>query len=184
MYKNRNFHIGLVIVGFILDQITKLWAVAAFALEDGTPTNEVYRLVGDLFRFRLAYNTGAAFSMQPQKILPFLSPTIFYLLLSTIAIVLMIIFYRKLPKWDWASKLGISLILSGAFGNMFDRIRIQKVIDFIDWDFPDMIIHRWPTFNLADSWVCIGVVFVILGPMFLDPKKKNSPSNSSSEVEQ
>jgi len=172
MYKNRNFHIGLVIVGFILDQITKLWAVAAFATPDGSVTPAVYNVIGDLFRFRLAYNTGAAFSMQPQKIFPFLSPTVFYLALSTVAIVAMIFFYKKLPTWDWGSKLGISLILSGAFGNMFDRIRIDKVIDFIDWDFPDFIIHRWPTFNLADSWVCIGVVFVIFAPMLLNPEKK------------
>ena len=50
----------------ILDQITKLWAEARFSYADGTPNGEVIEVIGSLFRFQLAYNTGAAFSMKPQ----------------------------------------------------------------------------------------------------------------------
>ena len=170
------FNISLIIVGFILDQVTKFWAVGRFADANGNPTIDKINVMGEYFYFHLAYNTGAAFSMQPQKLIPFLSPTIFYALLSSIAITGLILFYKKLPVWDWGSKLGVALILSGAFGNLADRLRIDKVVDFISWDFPDINMmgfrmERWPTFNLADSWVCIGVCLIILSPKLLNPDK-------------
>jgi signal peptidase II len=158
-------HLALVFIGIVSDQITKIWAVARLGGPGGYPTGESIPVLGDLLRFTLAYNEGAAFSSKPQAILPWLHPTLFFGLLTLVALCGLAWFYRGLPKGDWLSRLGSALIVSGAIGNLIDRLRIQKVVDFIDADFPDFIMTRWPTFNLADSWVTIGVACVLLGPV-------------------
>jgi signal peptidase II len=71
-------------------------------------------------------------------------------------------FFKSLPKEDYLSRLGIVLIISGALGNFSDRIRIGKVVDFIDVIFIDVVFERWPTFNLADSWVTIGIALLFI----------------------
>ena len=68
------FHLILIVVGVVLDQLTKLWAVARFTNESGFPNYQKVQIFGDYFRFALAYNEGAAFSSRPQDILPFLPP--------------------------------------------------------------------------------------------------------------
>jgi len=150
----------------ILDQITKFWA-ASHDLGWRIP------IIGDgegLLNFTLAYNVGAAFSMSPQSLIPWLSPTVFFGILTVIACLGAVYFFRGLHKQDYLSKIGIVLIIAGALGNFCDRLRIGKVVDFIDFDFPDFIFERWPTFNLADSWVTIGIVLLFASSfMFKKP---------------
>jgi signal peptidase II len=160
-----SFHIGLIVAGLGLDQLTKWWAVSRLSPSLDFPQGEVVRVWGDFFRFQLAYNSGAAFSSRPQSILPFLSPTVFFLLISLIAVSVLTWFYLSLKKQDWLSHLGIAMIVCGALGNFVDRMRIGKVVDFIDCDFPDFIMLRWPTFNVADCFVTVGVAVVLLAPL-------------------
>nr|AGS54262.1 lipoprotein signal peptidase [uncultured bacterium contig00092] len=149
------FYAAIGVVALALDQITKFWA-DSHALGWSIP------VFGDLLRFTLVYNENAAFSMKPQSILPWLSPTIFFGSLTVIACIAAVLFFRGTPKRDYFSRLGITLIIAGALGNFCDRIRIGKVVDFIDADFPDFIFERWPTFNLADSWVTTGMVLLFI----------------------
>ena len=107
--------------------------------------------------------------MRPQQFLPFLNPTLFYLLFSMVAIGFLAFLYRKLPREDLWQKAGITLILSGAFGNLIDRLRFQRVTDFIDVGIPG-IPARWPTFNVADSCVCVGVAMILLSSWI--PRKR------------
>jgi len=158
----------IVVVALALDQITKLWA-SSHSLGWSVP------VIGDLLRFTLVYNENAAFSMKPQSILPWLSPTIFFGTLTVVACLGAVYFFRGLHKEDHLSKLGIVLIISGALGNFCDRLRIGKVVDFIDSDFPDIIYERWPTFNLADSWVTIGIVLLFISSFV---HKKQPPEQS------
>jgi len=158
-------YVIIAVVAFILDQVTKLWA-------DSHSLGWSVPVIGDLLRFTLVYNENAAFSMKPQSILPWLSPTIFFGIMVVIACSGAVWFFRGLPKEDYLSKLGIALIISGALGNFADRLRIGKVVDFIDSDFPDIIFERWPTFNLADSWVTIGIALLFISGFVF--KKKNS----------
>lgn len=167
-------HFAVGLVGLLSDQATKIWAVARFSSPDGTPRHETIPVIGDLLRFQLDYNEGAAFSSKPQELLPFLHPTLFFGILTVIAIVGLVYFYRSLPKMDSWSRMGVAMILSGALGNLTDRFRIGKVVDFISSDFPDFMMQRWPTFNIADSLVCVGVCFVILGPMILKRKTNHA----------
>lgn len=153
---------ALLAVTLAMDQWTKFLARAHFGFPDGEPDYfKVKHVIGEWLQFRLIYNTGAAFGMKPQEILPFLNPTVFYLLFSTAAIGFLLFLYRKLPREDLWQKTGITLILSGAFGNLIDRLMLQKVTDFIDVGVPGYP-WRWPTFNIADSCVCVGVAMILI----------------------
>jgi signal peptidase II len=155
----------VVLLGIVVDQYTKYLARANFSLPSGEPDYfKLKHILGEWLQFRLVYNTGAAFGMKPQSLISFLNPTVFYVLFSAAAIVVLALFYRKLTLHDAWQKYGVALILSGAFGNLIDRLRFQKVTDFIDVGIPSLPT-RWPTFNIADSCVCVGVAMIVLAPM-------------------
>jgi signal peptidase II len=166
-YNKWPFHLGLILFSIVADQLTKLWAVARFTNETGVPNHEYIDVIGSLVRFGLVFNKGAAFSSRPQDLAPFLPPWLFFLLISVIATVVLLWFYKSIDKRDWMSRLGVVMILGGAVGNFIDRMRLQMVVDFIDCDFPDFIMTRFPTFNVADSFVTVGVAVVILSPVIL-----------------
>ncbi len=161
------FHIILIVFGLVLDQLTKWWAIVRFTNDYGAPNHETVPVLGDYLRFILVFNEGAAFSSRPQDILPFLPPIAFFLILTFVALGVLVWFYRSLDVRDWLSRLGLAMVFSGALGNFIDRMRLGKVIDFIDCDLPDFIMPRFPTFNVADSFVTVGVVLLILSPFVL-----------------
>ncbi len=166
----------LILIGLVIDQITKIWAVSTFSLPSGAINYaKSISVIGQWFQLKLIYNEGAAFGLQPQKIATWMHPTLFFGLISAIAIIGLFFFYRSIPNHDKASQWGIALIISGAFGNLADRLRLSKVVDFLDVGIPG-VDPRWPTFNIADSLVCVGVAIIILWPMF---QKKSKHSNSS-----
>ena len=159
------FHGALVVVGLVLDQVTKLWAIARFSDGAGHSSGMSIPVLGDLLRFQLDFNEGAAFSSRPQQLMPWLPPTFFFALLTILAVAALALFYRRIPVQDLFSRVGVALIASGAFGNLTDRFHLGKVVDFISVDFPDFLMPRWPTFNVADSLVCLGVGLVLLSPV-------------------
>ena len=166
-YNKLPFHVIVVVFSVVFDQLTKLWALARFTNETGALNHEVVNVVGDLVRFQLVFNKGAAFSSRPQDLMPFLPSWLFFLLISIVAAVVLFWFYRSIDKRDYLSRLGVVMIIGGALGNFIDRMRLQMVVDFIDCDFPDFILTRFPTFNVADSFVTVGVALVLLSPVVL-----------------
>lgn len=166
-YNKLPFHIAVVVFSIVADQLTKLWALARFSNETGAPNHDVINVIGELIRFQLVFNKGAAFSSRPQDLMPFLPPWLFFLLISIVAAVVLFWFYKSVDKRDYLSRMGIVMIFGGAIGNFIDRMRLQMVVDFIDCDFPDFIMTRFPTFNVADSFVTVGVALVILSPIIL-----------------
>lgn len=171
-YNKWPFHVAVIVFSIVSDQLTKLWAVARFTDEAGNFTYEKIPVIGELVRFQLVYNKGAAFSSRPQDLMPFLPPWLFFLLISIVAAFALVWFYKSIDKRDYLSRLGVVMILGGAVGNFIDRMRMQMVVDFIDCDIPDIHIMdfnmvRFPTFNVADSFVTVGVALVILSPVIL-----------------
>lgn len=92
----------------------------------------------------------------------------FFLLVSVAAIAFIMTLYRRLQPRQRALRWGLPLVLGGALGNVFDRIRYGHVIDFIDFHvytsggfmaklFGGVGEHHWPTFNVADIAICVGV---------------------------
>jgi signal peptidase II len=186
-YNKWPFHVAVIVFSIISDQLTKLWAVSRFTDEAGNFTYEKIPVIGELVRFQLVYNKGAAFSSRPQDLMPFLPPWVFFLLISIVAAFALAWFYKSIDKRDYLSRLGVVMILGGAVGNFIDRMRMQMVVDFIDCDIPDIHIMdfnmvRFPTFNVADSFVTVGVALVILSPVILHKLHKQIKEEKELEL--
>lgn len=128
----------------VLDQLTKAAASSRLFLGEPLP------VLGEFVRLTLVHNTGAAFGLFPGSRLPFI-------IVSLLAIgVVLYLFtrdaYRELPQ-----RILLGCILGGAIGNLVDRIRLGWVVDFIDVGLGSA---RWPVFNVADSAVTVGVIFL------------------------
>ncbi len=138
---------GLIFIGFLaIDQITKYIAVITL---QGNPS---VHLIGDFLRFTYVENRGAAFGMLQGQRVFFIVTTIIL-----IAVLLYLILINK--KVTNATKLTLSLVLSGAIGNFIDRFRLGYVIDFVDVRFGDF--YDFPVFNVADSCLVVGVIILI-----------------------
>lgn len=159
----------------VVDQLTKLWAVDHLT---GEPSMEI---IGRLIMFTLVYNEGGALGTN-------LGSSAYYLISSSI-ILIAVLYYiyanRHLPKLS----LPLSLIAGGAIGNIIDRIRQGRVIDFIDVDFPDIDIlgyqlQRWWTFNVADAAISTSIVFILIGSIFFHHQLMGCPPQECSEHEE
>ncbi len=176
-------HALIFVLLLVLDQITKYWARVRFSLPDGTPDYfDFIPVIGSWVRFRLLYNDGAAFGLQPQSALPFLHPVVFFAVFTVVAIVLFAVYYKRLGPDEGPARLGIALILSGAFGNLIDRVTLHKVTDFIDVGIPD-VYPRFPVFNVADSAVTIGLILLLLAPLLTRKKGSEPPPEAPTAQE-
>jgi signal peptidase II len=129
-----------------IDQATKFWAEANL-------TNQSVQVIGDLLRFRLAYNDAAAFSLG-------VGATWVLTLISTVAVIAMLIFGPRIKTSYWALIGGF--ILGGAAGNWIDRAFKAPeffnghVVDFIQIPF------NFAIFNLADTFLVVGVILAVI----------------------
>ncbi len=127
-----------------LDQMTKILASARLVPGEPEP------VLGQFLRLTLVHNTGAAFGLFPGSRLPFI-------LVSVLAIaVVLYLFARDAYRSLW-NRVLLGCILGGALGNLVDRIRWGRVVDFIDVGLGSI---RWPVFNVADSAVTLGVILL------------------------
>ena len=139
----------------ILDQITKFFAVQFLVLHEP-------KYIYDGLNFTLMYNTGAAFS--------FLSDAggwqrWFFIGVSCVVSILIIIWmYNTLTK-SRCLLFALSFILGGALGNLWDRLTLGYVVDFIEVYYENFY---WPAFNIADSSITIGAVLLILDTLLID----------------
>jgi signal peptidase II len=161
------------------DLKTKAWAVAHLE-QNGfrLPPKEIMK---NRIWLVLARNPGGAWGMlheQPEKIR---KP--FFVAVSLIALVVIGAMYRKLDRRQHALRWGLPLVFGGAIGNLVDRIRYGQVVDFIDvvyWRNKAGIDMHWPTFNVADIAICIGVILMAYD--FLFPFKqptRRAPTSSA-----
>lgn len=155
-------------ISLLLDITTKAWAEITLT---GRPAHEPSIIVlPEHLTFTLAYNKGGAWGLLQDSSEMVRLP--FFLAVSVLAILFIVSLYGKLVPGQVALKWGLPLVLGGALGNLSDRITRSSVIDFIDyraewvlsmnqaiakvakgWALTD----HWPTFNVADISICIGV---------------------------
>jgi signal peptidase II len=128
----------------VLDQVSK--AIIASHLLLGQPVP----LLGDFVRLTLVHNTGAAFGLFPGSRLPFI-------LISILAIGVVLYLFARDAYHSLMNRVLLGCILGGAVGNLVDRIRWGRVVDFIDVGAGTL---RWPVFNVADSAVTLGVILL------------------------
>ena len=129
---------------FLADYLTKY---AALSFLSDAPV----KILGNILKFELTFNTGAAFSLATSKTI--------YLSVFAMAVAGFIFFFAsRIDSTKWAIALG--LVLGGIFGNLSDRIfrspgGLQGAV--VDW----ISVPHWPTFNIADSAVVVGVVSIV-----------------------
>jgi lipoprotein signal peptidase len=150
------FLVVVAVLSFVGDVASKTWAEKN--LEGFPGSIPVWK---NHIAFVLAKNKGGAWGLLQSANESVRRP--FFLLVSVAAIAFIMTLYRKLNARQYALKWGLPLVLGGALGNVFDRIRYGSVIDFIDchltWGGRD---HHWPTFNVADVAICVGVGLMAL----------------------
>jgi signal peptidase II len=132
---------GTAAVLYVLDQLTKALVVA------NVPFGARYDVIGDLAQLWHVRNTGAAFSILP-------GATWLFVPVTLVAIGMVAYFHRTLRgRGPWVQVI-LGAILAGALGNLTDRLRVGYVVDFVSLGIGDT---RFPTFNVADSAVVLGI---------------------------
>jgi signal peptidase II len=141
--------LGLSAVVVVLDLWTKHWVQAHIAYGEHVPVTSFFDLV-------LFHNEGAAFSFLAgaggwQRFL--------FSLIAVIASAVIVYLLRKHPERKLFA-LGLSLVLGGALGNLYDRVTLGYVVDFIFLHYQQE--YYWPAFNIADSAISCGVVLLLI----------------------
>jgi signal peptidase II len=146
MLKRAKHVLFIVFTIIALDQITKYLVISYMGPFDSVKLSPFLHLVN-------VRNTGAAFGMFKNF------SSSFFIGISTGAIIFVIWLLFK-NKYNL---FGLSLVLGGAIGNLIDRMRYGKVIDFIDFSVGSF---HWPAFNVADSCLTIGIIVIFLTSLF------------------
>jgi signal peptidase II len=144
---------ALIVVA--LDQATKEVIRASLARGESWPDPDWF------IRIRHVTNTGAAFGILQEQ-------TLFLIIMAFIGLAAIYLYYRYPPFEHGIVPVALGMMLGGAAGNLIDRIRLGWVTDFID-------VGPWPTFNVADSSITIGIAAILLGYIFLWPRTKRRP---------
>lgn len=141
--------IALVAVIVVLDQWAKQLATTYLV-----PEHVPHAILGNVLRFTLTYNPGAAFGMH----LGDASRWVFTLL-TLLILGFLVRLFRATPKSDTALRVAVATVMGGAVGNLVDRLRsVKGVVDFIDVGVGDV---RFWTFNVADMAVSVGAVCLV-----------------------
>jgi signal peptidase II len=160
----------VTIVGIVLDQVSKAWIVANVDLG-----REEITLIPGFLSIVHAQNPGAALSL----LRDFEYRQVVFGLFTLVAVGVIGDMFRKLPTSDKFLSATLGLILSGALGNAIDRVRQQYVTDFIrmyteqaslrDWLVGTFGTAEWPTYNVADIALVVGVILYALHSVFAKP---------------
>ncbi len=179
MKKNLSYTTMLaIIVGvLVLDQWTKYIIKSSMQLGQSIP------VLGKFFCITYVENPGMAFGIRIEN-------TLLFSALSITAALLVFYYLFRLRNEGWLLQSALSLIAAGAIGNLLDRFIRGKVVDFLDFEFFDIIIPpfdflglhfsgysltRWPVFNVADSAVTVGMIILIFYLIFVGDPLKNLP---------
>lgn len=150
MTRKSKLVLGWVAFIVIADQLTK------FIVDQTMPLHHSIPVIENFFNLTYIRNTGAAFGIFAGGAAIFRLP--FLLLFSALAIGFIIMMLRRLPDRETGLIVALAFVLGGAIGNLIDRILYGEVIDFLDFYWAD---YHWPAFNLADSFITIGVLITI-----------------------
>jgi signal peptidase II len=156
--------VSVVLLLCAADQWSKGWAVDSLGplKRDWAgrlrppPDRPPVDVIDDALRFDITGNEGAIWGLGRKLSNRFKRP--FFITMSLLAMGFIILLVRASTPEQRLRRLGLAAVLSGAVGNLLDRIRQDYVVDFIDWYYG----YNWPTFNVADVAITLGVVMVII----------------------
>jgi signal peptidase II len=135
----------VAVVVFVFDRITKI------AVESSVPLGSSVDVVGQWVRISHVTNSGAAFGLLPER-------TTLLSILSVVAVLAIVVYYRRLAADSRLIAATLGMQLGGAFGNLVDRIGQGYVVDFVDVGIPGGV--RFWAFNVADSSIVVGIIAV------------------------
>ena len=165
-----------VIIGFVvvlLDQATKVIIRQNLILGESCP------VIAGYFNLTYLRNTGAVWGM-------FQYQNEWLILLSFLVLLLIAIFYRWLVDQRGVHRMAMGLMIGGIIGNLIDRVKLGWVTDFLDFHWQ---ASHWPSFNIADSAICVGVVIYLASSLWLsspvsaEPEKKRQQDAVSSPTD-
>jgi signal peptidase II len=137
---------GWLVAIVVFDQLTKI------IVDRSMPLHQSIAIIDGLFNLTYVRNAGAAFGLFAGSAEIFRRP--FLILVSILASVFIIVMMKRLAQKETGLVIGLSFILGGAIGNLIDRVIYGDVIDFLDVYWRN---YHWPAFNIADSFITIGV---------------------------
>ncbi len=198
LLKGKNLILLVTVVAIVLvDQITKYLAVVNLKpLAELRPSERFVSVIDGFFRLKYAENPGAAWGLFRDYPDAFRIP--FFIIISLLAIGIILWFFKKVEPKQKLLAIAFSLVMGGALGNLIDRIFLSKVVDFIDWyitfDSPHNLWlfsitageKHWPTFNIADAAITVGVIMLLsetfFGKGLKDPDKSNDQKKAKKRL--
>jgi len=152
--KRKIIFLVIIILVFIFDRVSKIKIVDHQSIGGSV-------FINDYLNFNLIWNTGVGFGLFSQNANLYYHATSFLIFM-----VIVFLFYLTI-KANFTDKMSFSLIIGGALGNFYDRIYYYAVPDFIDFHINDF---HWFTFNIADIFITVGVVVLIVKDLTLNKK--------------
>lgn len=157
----------LIAIGIILlDQISKEWVRGSFALLESHP------VIPGLFNLTYIRNTGAAWGM-------FSGQNLALAILALTMLIALILFRRQFLPPGRIHRIALGLLCGGIVGNLFDRLRLDYVTDFLDFHWHGA---HFPAFNVADAAICCGVGIYLLSSL-LSPRQPPTPTTPTDATE-
>jgi signal peptidase II len=139
----------------IVDRVTKIFVERRFGVPYGPR-----EVVDHVLFLTVTRNRGAAFGL-------FQNFTAGFLLISALVLVGILIYYWRLPRDDWSTRVALALVFGGAIANAYDRGVKGSVVDFIQ-------VPHWPIFNVADSAITVGVAVLLVGTIWRSGRSKRA----------
>ena len=136
----------------LLDRLSKLW------IDHHLPRGQFITVIPGVFRISHVFNTGAAFSLFAESLSPALVRGAL-IVFSIVAVIVVLGMIWRVGRRFSATGVALALILGGAIGNLYDRISLSYVIDFLA---VKIVHYNWPDFNLADSAIVTGACLLLL----------------------
>jgi signal peptidase II len=151
----RKFHFLIAVFVVLLDRVTKL------AVARNIPLHDSIQLIPDFFRLTHVENRGAAFGLFADS--PSEWKIAVLVLFSIVALVIVsALLWRNSHSMN-TTGIGLSLILGGALGNLWDRLLSGRVVDFLLFYIGQ---YQWPAFNVADSAIVVGAGLLVIEILF------------------
>jgi signal peptidase II len=163
-YRARAAHFLLAVLVVLVDRWSKRLVAARIAMYGHI------QIIPGFFRITHTENTGAAFSLFADS--PAHWKTSALIAFSVIAMVIVVGLLWKQKRALTTTGIALSLILGGAFGNLWDRVASGRVVDFLLFYVRN---YQWPVFNLADSSIVIGACLLVIEILFAHPTSAADP---------
>lgn len=136
------YFFAIILATLLLDQASKAFVQRTMFLGESIP------VVSSVFHITYVLNPGAAFGLLANR-------TSFFIVVTIAVVLAVLIGYRRIPKHQLLMRMALGLVVGGAVGNLIDRIRLGRVVDFLDF-------RIWPVFNLADTAIVIGAGLLLI----------------------